>query len=74
MTLPRQPDAAEPGPNVASSRHQSHEFFYELVSESDAAEQAGNLVRAAIQDLSQVFRDGHYFQGGSPISFSIRPT
>jgi hypothetical protein len=45
----RLPGAPEPGPGVASSPHEAHEFFYELVGESDAAEQAGNLVRAAIQ-------------------------
>src|SRR5205823_2407399 len=45
----RLPGAPEPGASVASSPHEAHEFFYELVQESDAAEQAGNLVRAAIQ-------------------------
>ncbi len=45
----RLPGAPDPGLSVASSPHEAHEFFYDLVRESDAAEQGGNLVRAAIQ-------------------------
>jgi hypothetical protein len=45
----RLPGTAAPGLGVASSPHEAHEFFYALVGESDAAQQSGNLVRAAIQ-------------------------
>lgn len=45
----RLPGAPDPGPSVINSRHESHEFFYELLAESVEAEQAGNLARAAIQ-------------------------
>jgi hypothetical protein len=45
----RLPGAPEPAQGMTDSPHESHEFFYELVCESDAAQQAGNLVRAAIQ-------------------------
>ena len=45
----RLPGAPEPGLVETSSPHEAHEYFYELVRESDDAEKAGNLVRAAIQ-------------------------
>jgi hypothetical protein len=41
--------ASAPSQAVASSPHEAHEFFYELLAESDAAKSSGNLVRAAIQ-------------------------
>ncbi len=44
----RLPGALEPGKIVVQGPDEAHEFFYELVGESTLAEDAGNLVRAAI--------------------------
>lgn len=45
----RLPGARDPDLALTPNYHEVHEYFYELVAESDAAAQAGNLVRAAIQ-------------------------
>ena len=44
----RLPGAADPNLKVESGPDQAHEFFYELIAASDAANSEGNLVRAAI--------------------------
>jgi hypothetical protein len=44
----RLPGALEPGKVVVQGPDEAHEFFYELVGESALAEDAGNLIRAAI--------------------------